>query len=86
MAGIAGKADGTRTACPALLRDRQPRVGQLLGIGQLAQRLYPESGEERVGGDEGVGRAPAGFAGAGADQVTLRQPPDQVAADLSRCL
>ena len=60
----------------------QPRVLQSLLVWQIAQGFHPKGCEEGLGGDKGIRRAAAGFAGAGADHVAIDQPSDQVAADL----
>lgn len=46
----------------SLSRRREPGIGELFRIGQVAQGLHPEGSEEGLGGDEAVGRTPAGFA------------------------
>ncbi len=55
---------------------------ELLPVWQVAQGLQPERHQELFGGDERVGRAAPGRAGAGGDEVADMQPADEVAADL----
>ncbi len=52
-------------------RTVQTRVCKLLRIRQFAQGPDAEGRQKRLSGDEGEGRATAGLAGAGGDQVTL---------------
>ena len=65
-----------------LLRRIHPGILQLLPVRQITQGLQAERHQEGFGGDEGVGRAAAGGAGAGGDEVPRVQTADQVAADL----
>ena len=64
------------------MKNRPPRILQLLSIRQILQTLQPEHDKELLGRHEGIGRAALRGSWPGPDQTLRVQPPDQVAADV----